>query len=146
MARAYSDQSYGKHQTIKLGPLDISLTTNASATTAMAHRFLYPAKVTGGTVTFLAAVANDLSASTSFLLQKSTDAGTGMSTFGVADIAVNLATSTFAAHESIDMTVTETAFSAGDEVLFTIEGTVTEYIGKIEVNLEVLETFVESDS
>jgi hypothetical protein len=148
MARQYSDQSYGGHQVIKLGPVDVSAATNAGATAAMAHKFLYPAKVIAGNVVFLTAVANDLGTCTSWLLQKSTDAQTGISTFGIADVSkgTDFAACTYALGESLDMTVTETSFSAGDEVVFTIEGTTGAIVSNIAVYLEITEDFVESDS
>ena len=148
MARTYSGDSYGGHSTIKLGPLDVGLTTNASAATMMAHKFLYPAKVLAGNVVFNVAVAGDLGTATSWLIQKSTDLGTGMVDFGTAAISkgTDFAACTYAVGEVLDMTVTETSFSAGDEVFFTLEGTAGEIVTVIAVNLEIQEAFEVGDS
>ena len=146
MGRSYSGDSYGAHKVITLGPKDIGLTTNAGETTVLAHKFLFPAKVIDANCVFLSAVAEDLGTQTGFMLQKSTDAGTGRTIFSTIGINANGATCTFAIGETLDMTVTETSFSAGDEVLFTVEGTVTSLIGTIAINLEVQEVFEQGDS
>ena len=146
MARSYSSDAYGGHQTIVLRPADVSLTTAASGTTVAAHTFMYPAKVLDCNLTFLAAVAEDLGTSTVWTLAKSLG-GTGTAAaFGTIDVSADLATSTYALGATIDGSCTETSFVAGDDVLFQIEGTVGSLVSFVQVNIEAQEVFVESDS
>lgn len=140
----YSDSRYGAHQTVRLGPSEsLATESNASATTILRHTFMYPCKVVDANVDLISG-GTDLTASTAWTLGSSL-AGTGSATaFGTADLLG--ATATHADGAVIDMTVTETTFSAGDDVVFQHEGTTAAQALKTAVNLEVVEVFVESDT
>jgi len=145
MSRSYSEASYGGRQIIQLAT-DVGLTTNAALTTLASHKFLYPCKVVDANMVFIGTGEGAFGTCTVWTLAKSTDLGTGSTVFATIDAAEASDTTTFAKNETLDVTVTETTFSAGDSVLFQIEGTVGEIASDVVVNLEVQELFEQADT
>ena len=149
MARSYSEASYGGHQVVSMAK-DIGLTTSASLATVDSHTFMYPCKVLSANITFLDAVAGDISTSTVWALAKSTDNATGSVVFSTMGVADDLATATYAAGEVLALTLDGTAanqtFSSGDQVLFQIEGTVDVIVNDVRVDLEIQEVYEQADS
>jgi hypothetical protein len=143
MTRSYSDGSYGQHKSIKLGPTESLLTsTHASATTLLRYTFMYPAKIIDWNVEMISG-GTDMTNATAWTIAKSL-AGTGAaSACGTADMLA--ATATHADGTVIDGSATETAFTAGDDVLFQLEGTPAQAM-TVGINLEVIETFEVADT
>ena len=144
MSRSYSDPSYGARKSIKIGPTEsLATESNAADTTVLRYTFMYPCKVVDWNVEMISG-GTDLTAATSWILNKSLG-GTGtVAAFGTADMLAATATHTDAV--VVDAAVTETSFVAGDDAILQLEGTTDGDAMKIALNLEVQEVFVESDS
>ena len=143
--RSYSSPTYGGHHTVSFGSQGASIDgTNQSANILFRHTFLYPCSVIDWNITFGGVGATDLT-DVSFWIGKSAG-GTGDGTTSPFGTGVSDGTtSTYAAYEVADFSCTETAFSAGDDVVFAAIGTVGQ-ASTLTVNLEVVETFEVADS
>jgi hypothetical protein len=145
MSRTYSDQTFGGKHTVSFGSQGASIDgTNQSQNILFRHTFMYPCKVIDWNQTFGGVGATDLT-DVSFYIGKS-EGGTGDGTtapFGTG--ITNGTTATHAAYEVVDASCDETAFSAGDDVVFSAIGTIGQ-ASTLTINLEVVETFEQADS
>lgn len=138
MTRTYSDPSYGARRTISFITTDLIASTDE---TVGAHTFMFPCKVIDANICHINA-ATDLKEGTVWTLEKSLG-GTGtLAAFGTADLL--LATATVSPGDTVDCTVTETSFVAGDDVELVLDGEAAG--GLIQVNLEVVEEYAQADS
>src|SRR3990167_1991439 len=138
--RSYSDPTYGGHKTVSFGSQGASIDgTNQSAVILFRHTFMYPCSVIDWNQTFGGVGATDLTDVT-FWIGKSAG-GTGDGTTAPFGTGIeNGTTSTNAAYDVVDASCTETAFSAGDDVVFCAIGTIGQ-ASTLTLNLEVVETF-----
>lgn len=152
--RSYSDQSYGAHKIITVGGLAGATQTLATNGVYASHQFMFPAKLIGAKLRFLGngivAGPTDLTQNTEFQLFKSTDSGTGLeAVLGTADglgaTGTWLTSDPGLSATDFALSTTPTSFAVGDMILFTAEGAWDDPIN-LTVELEVFETFVESDS
>lgn len=143
MGRKYSDDSYGAHREFCLGGKITTLDgTYQSATNLARYTFMHPVKILDWNLQVIAG-GTDLGADFEFILGKSA-AGTGAVTgFGTSDLGGG--TGTHADASVIDCAATETSFSAGDDVVLQIIGTVG-HAWISQANLETMEAFEQSDS
>lgn len=148
MARSYSNESYGGRQTISI-PINVTGAVNSGSVIAGGHKFLYPCTVIGGNITLASDLIGDMSVATDWLVAKSTDAGTGTTTFATCTQLYidGLATSTLGLGQTFDLeSVTATTFTAGDYAFLMITGTPGGVVSHIVLNLEVQEAFEQADS
>src|SRR3990167_5839879 len=152
--RSYSDQSYGAHKIITIGGISGATQTLATNGVYASHQFMFPAKLIGARLRFggntIVNGPTDLTRSTEFNLFKSTDSGTGLeAVLGTADALGATGTWVFTdpGLNGVDfsLSATPTSFGVGDMVIFTAEGAWDDPLN-LTVELEVFETFVESDS
>lgn len=141
MGRNYADDSYSAHQTLVLpgkGSID---GTYQTATDWIRYTFMYPAKVIDANLMWLTGGTN-WGADTAIYLGKSA-AGTGaVSVFGTGTMGTD---GTQADASVQDLSVTEQAFSAGDDLVVQVVGTVG--LASIVVPcFEIMEAFEASDS
>ncbi len=161
--RSYSAPSYGGHSTITFGGPSGATQTLGSNGVYACHQFMFPAKVIGGRVRVSGICpegctewrtgiedCTEIGIFGGVELLRSTDSGTGLETTVVGTFDFLGETGTW------DMTtvdagfinmenVTETKFNTGDFAIFTFQGGWEDPIN-LTVDLEVVETFVESDS
>ena len=119
------------------------------------HQFMYPARLVAARVRVMGngqpagSAFIDLTQNTEFQLFRSTDSGTGLETvLGTADGlgATGSWDPSVADSNGFDFdNLTATNFNVGDYIYFTAEGAWDEPIN-LNVDLEVFEKFVESDS
>ena len=145
MTRSYSDPTYGGRHNVSFGSQGGSIDgTNQSQNILFRHTFMYPCKVIDWNMTFGAVGATDLS-DVSFYIGKS-DGGTGDGTTAPFGTGVDGGTTTTqAAYSVLDAACDETAFSAGDDVVFSAIGTIAQAT-TLTINLEVVEAFEQADS
>ena len=143
MARSYSDDSYGSRKVIAMPSCGSIDGTYQSAVDIIRHTFLYPAKAVDWNVAIGLTGGTDLGADVFFYLGKSA-AGTGaVSVIGTWDPLQG--TGTHAGPSVVDVTLTETSFDAGDDLVFQAIGTIGHAM-IVNPSVEVIENFVESDS
>jgi hypothetical protein len=142
MARTYSDPSIGAKRTITM-PLCASIDgTYQSAVDLVRHTFMFPASVQDFNLSVVAG-GTDLGADVFFYLGKSLGGTGAVSAIGTADPLQG--TGTYANASVLDASVTETAFTAGDDLVFQAIGTIGHAM-TVVVNAEVIETFEVGDS
>jgi len=143
MTRSYADGSYGQRKSIKLGPTESLLTsTHASATTLLRYTFMYPVSVVDWNVEMVSG-GTDWTNCTAWTIAKSLGGTGAAAAMGTADMLGE--TATHADGAAIDGSATVTAFTAGDDILFQLEGTPASAT-TVGINLEVLETFEVADT
>jgi hypothetical protein len=144
MARQYSDDSYGSRKNVSLvsgGSVD---GTYQSAVDILRHTFMFPAKVVDWNVAIGLVGGTDLGADVYGYLGKSLGGTGAVSVIGTWDTLQG--TGTYAAASVSDCAVdAETSFTAGDDLVFQLIGTVGHAIN-LAVNAEVIEVFEQADS
>jgi len=116
--------------------------TYQTATDIVRHTFMYPATVLDTNLSILAG-GTDLGADVFFYLGKSA-AGTGAVTvIGTYDPLQG--TGTYSDGSVLDASVTETSFSAGDDIVFQAIGTIGHAM-IVNPYVEIIETFEASDN
>ena len=147
-SRQYSDPTYGGHHTVSFITDDILTATNASEAAVGAVKFMFPCQVISANITAVS-TCEDLTTATGWVLSHRLAGATGCTAFGTADLLG--ATAAWAPGAFID-DFTQTGagglpmtFASGDECVLELEGT-SEVAGVFQVNLEVVENFVESDT
>ena len=142
MSRTYSDQTYGGHVDLPMGNKGSIDGTYQSATDVVRNTFMFPAKVIDANLSILTG-GTDLGADVFFYLGKSA-AGTGAVTvIGTFDPLQG--TGTHADASVLDATVTETSFSAGDDLVFQAVGTIGHAM-IVNPHVEIVEVFEVADS
>lgn len=142
MSRTYSDPSYGSRKIIAMPGKSTIDGTYQSATDLVRHTFMFPATVVDTNLGIIAG-GTDLGADVFFYLGKSS-AGTGaVSVIGTYDPLQG--TGTHADASVLDASVTETSFSAGDDLVFQAIGTIGHAMNVCPF-VEILETYDQSDS
>lgn len=143
MGRPYSDQSYNGRREMRIGGQITTMDgTYQSATTMAVYTFMHPVTISDWNIQVIAG-GTDLGADFEFIVGKAA-AGTGTVTgFGTSDLGGG--TGTVADDTVIDCACTETSFSAGDDLVLQIIGTVGH--GWIsQANALLKEAFEQGDS
>jgi hypothetical protein len=143
MGRSYSDQGYGSRKDIGL-PSNGSIDgTYQSAVDLVRHTFMFPATVVDWNMAIGLVGGTDLGADVYLYLGKSLGGTGAVTAIGTWDTLQG--TGTHAGPSVVDQTVTETSFTAGDDVVLQAIGTIGHAM-TVCAHVEFLEKFEEADS
>lgn len=140
--RTYSDPSYGSRKDIVMPSKSTIDGTYQSAVDLMRHTFMFPATAVDSNLAIIAG-GTDLGADVFFYLGKSA-AGTGAVTV-IGTYNPLQGAGTHADASVIDTTVTETSFSAGDDLVFQAIGTIGHAMA-VCPHVEIIEAFESGDN
>lgn len=142
MARSYGDSGYGSRKILSMASNGSMDGTYQSAVDIIRHTFMFPVTVKDWNLS-LSAGGTDFTNLTLLAIGKSLGGTGSVTAFGTCDILG--ATGTHASASVIDASATETSFTAGDDVVFQMTGTVGHALSGT-VHIEYVETFENADS